>query len=147
MSKRQFEGLDGLQPGLQGAYQGGGNFRYIGKGIYEVFMHPTTYIAQTGSAVTYDLEVGFNHRLIKFQWKHTDNVNADNAAAAAIILYSKCPVTSLLSTLYSEAASTSSTTIVPFGEGYEYLARTYRISTNTTNTHRVYPVLWVQEMR
>jgi hypothetical protein len=146
--ERQFKGgFDGQQPGLQARIQNGGEFIYVGKGIYQVFLQPTRYIAMTGSPVTQDLEIPFNHRLVKVCWKHTDANNADNGAATAAILYEVCPISGLLFQLYAEAATTSSSTLVPFGEAYEYPSRTYRYSFNTTNNHRIYSSLFVQELR
>ena len=145
---RQYKGgADGSQPGLQSPIQGGLEFRYVGKGIYEVYPYPTRSMTMTGSAVTLDFDIQFNHRLVKVQWSHAVAAGTDGADATAAYLYQYDPVSGRKVPLYAETASTSSHTVAAFGEEYEYVAKRYQWSFNTTNTDLVYPKMWVQELR
>ena len=128
---------------------------YIGKGIWE--LRPAvdaTYhnkLPMTGNAVTLGAYVPVNHRLIKFEWKHLDENLVDGTDACAAMLnrddYIPSPPSGVLWRLYYEAASTASTTIVPFGEAYEYKRCRYQISFNTTNGDWIVPILYLQELK
>ena len=128
--------------------------RYIGKGIWDLIPQASSYykMEMTAAAVTLDCRIPIGHRLVRFEWKHTSALYADSVDATAAILSRIDYVMPLgaaviLWRLYYEAASTSSSTVVPFGEGYEYLAATYRLSFNTTNTDLIFPRLWIQEIK
>ena len=125
----------------------------MGKGIWQLIPYATpadNCIIMTGSAVTKLIPIPINHRLIRLEWKHTTGAYADDATATAVIFarHDMEPTyANLWWILYQEAASTSSTTVVPWGEGYEYLACQYRLSFNTTNGHFIFPKLWIQEVK
>ncbi len=143
------------QPGLASTLDvSGWEATYIGKGVWRLL--PGTAadrcMTMTGAAVTLRAPIPINHRLVKFEWKHTDDAYADSAAATEAIMsrldYEPQYVgTALKWRLYYEAASTSSTTVVPFGEGYEYVSCIYEVSFNTTNGHFVWPEFWIQEIK
>jgi hypothetical protein len=123
----------------------------FGKGLWQLVPQPTTQMEMTGSAVTLDAFIPIPHRLCKFEWKHTDSSDVDNTAAVAIIL-SRLDQTAasvlgspLLTQIYAEAANTSASTVIYYGEGFEYATCTYRISGNTTNGHHIYPIITIQE--
>ena len=127
---------------------------YIGKGVWRII--PGTAadrcMTMTGAAVTLLAPIPINHRLIRFEWKHTDDAYANSAVATEAIMsrldYEPNSVGAALEwRLYYEAASTSSTTVVPFGEGYEYVSCQYKVSFNTTNGHFIWPEFWIQEIK
>ena len=127
---------------------------YIGKGIWRILpgTAASRSMAMTGSAVTLLAPIPINHRLVRFEWKHTDSAYAENTAATAASMkrldYEPGYVGAALKwTLYSEAASTAATTVVPFGEGYEYVSCMYEVSFNTTNGHFIWPEFWLQEIK
>jgi hypothetical protein len=125
--------------------------RYIGKGIWE--LRPLgTYpgkLAQTGADMSVDARVPANHRLVRFEWKHLTSLLVDGTDATEALLLRDDyePLGAILWRLYFEAASISSTTIVPFGEGYEYMACTYRLTFHTTQGDWIVPILYVQELK
>ena len=127
---------------------------YVGKGVWTLI--PGTpddrCMIMTGNAVTLDAMIPINHRLIKLEWKHTDGSYVDSvvATAASLSRVDQEPTyagAGLYWVLYAEAASTAATTVVPFGEGYEYLNCRYRLTFTTTNEHFIFPRLWLQEIK
>jgi hypothetical protein len=146
MMVKSFE-FNTANPGLDRGSVNDWEGKLIGKGIWQYEPLPNTapYLTMTGSAVTLDAYIPTGHRLVRFEWKHTTSAGVDGLDATAVIL-SRIDKT-LLWRIYAEAASTSSTTVVPFGEGYEYHNCRYRVSFNTSNTDLVYPKLWVQEVK
>jgi hypothetical protein len=129
----------------------GWSTRYIAKGIWElrpVGAYPGKLL-MTAGAVTSTAKIPFAHRLVKMEWKHLDENLVDGTDATAAILSRDdyIPLGNVLWRLYYEAASVSSTTVVPFGEAYEYYGCSYVLSFNTTNGDWVIPVLWVQELK
>jgi len=141
------------QPGLAGRLDiEGWEAIYVGKGIWQIL--PGTpadrCITMTGGVVTKLCHIPVNHRLVRFEWKHTDGAYADNATATAAIFSRhdyEPGYANLWLVLYQEAASTSSSTVVPWGEGYEYLSCDYEFSFNTTAGHFIFPKLWIQEVK
>lgn len=121
--------------------------RPIGMGIWGLIPSPIRYMTMTGSAVTLNAAVPIAHRLVRFEWKHTNSSQADAAGATAAILGTMDSATNLQTIIYAEAASTSANTVVPFGEGYEDYFTTYVLSFNTSNTDLIYPMLVIQELR
>jgi len=143
------------QPGLAGRMDvEGWEARYVGKGVWDLIPGTPSDRCMTmiGSAVTLDARVPIDHRLIKFEWKHTDSAYADSVVATAATLSRRdydpnYAGAGLYWVIYNEAASTSATTVVPFGEGYEYLSAIYRLTFNTTNGHFIFPRIWIQEIK
>ena len=143
------------QPGLSGRVDiSGWAADYVGKGIWQIipsYGNPEdNCIIMTGNAVTMLAHIPINHRLVRIEWKHTDSSYADNATATAASFSRhdyRPGYANLWWIMYQEAASTSATTIVPFGEGYEYLSCDYLFSFLTTNGHFIFPKLWIQEVK
>lgn len=168
MSRREsniFEGPDNGAPdaaGVDGSPQTypqsghmdvpGWRVKYVGKGIWELrpdtANHPDK-LAMTGAAVTIDAYIPISHRLIRLEWKHLDEnlVDGTDATAAVFNRDDYEPLAGILWRLYYEAASASSTTVVPFGEGYEYYRCRYQLSFNTTAGDWIIPILWLQEIK
>ena len=145
------------QPGIGGRLDvTGWEAKYIGKGLWNLLpgTNADRCMVMTGQAVTRDAHIPIPHRFVRFEWKHTDSSYADSVVATAAYLYRVdnepsyvTSTTGLQWTMYGEAASTASTTIVPFGESYEYLDCIYRLSFSTTEGHFIFPKLWIQEIR
>ena len=149
-------GRDGL-PGAPFVQSGnmdvpGWRKRYVARGIWELRPdtadHPDK-LPMTGAAVTLDAHIPVNHRLIRFEWKHLDEnlVDGTDATAAMLNRDDYEPLSGVLWRIYYEAASISSTTVVPFGESYEYYRCRYQVSFNTTNGDWIVPILYVQELK
>ena len=126
---------------------------YVGKGMYQVVPNgpgADRCMTMTGNAVTLLAHIPINHRLVRFEWKHTDGSYVDSAVATAVTFqrHDYEPVyANLWWTLYSETASTAATTVVPYGEGYEYVSTDYLLTFTTTNGHFIFPKLWIQEVK
>ncbi len=127
--------------------------RYIGKGIWELRPHiDDTYhnkIPMTGAAVEVTAHIPINFRLVRFEWKHLTAalVDGTDATEAMLIRDDNIPIPNLRWRLYYEAASVSSTTIVAFGEGYEYYRADFILRFNTTTTDWIAPILVLQELK
>ena len=130
----------------------GWSTRYLAKGIVELRPNVPANpgkLAMTGNAVTSTARIAFPHRLVKLEWKHLDENLVDGTDACAAIMSRDdfMPLPNVLWRLYYEAASTASTTIVPFGESYEYYRCDYILSFNTTNGDWIAPILYLQELK
>lgn len=143
------------QPGLMSTVDvQGWTARYVGKGIWDLI--PGTpddrCLVMTGNAVTLNAQIPVNHRLVRFEWKHTDGGYVDSSDACGAILYRidyepTYAGAGLFWRMYGEVSTTESTTIVPFGEGFEYMSCIYQVSFQTTQGHFIFPRLWIQEVR
>jgi len=126
-----------------------GNFdvKHIVGNIYLLTLRgETKYIGQTGAVVTTHLTLPHVHRLLKLELKHTDNVDADNTDALAYY-FNHIGIGNLFYTLRGAAAATIADILETFEDDlYIHPNTVYQLVTNTTNTHRLYVMLYIESL-
>jgi len=120
------------------------NITYIGNGEHLITLK-NKYITMTGANVATELTILEGHILRKIELKHTDNTKAENATSTLITFQRRQEMLdSLLHDLFEETACTKSDKRVVFGQEYAYPSQTYRLTLNTTNTHRIYFEMYIE---
>ena len=119
---------------------------------YVVFLdserHTDSALAMTGADVTLQLRIPYPHRINKLCFTHL--VAAGTLGTDATKIEFGCKqgqndhVPLFEDLLLAIAASTDSTLTEVFGEAYEYEARTWTLTLNTTATDKVIPLFFVQ---
>ena len=127
-------------------------YRYIGVGQWvavpkRVNGTEQKYIGMTGAAVTSDFAIPKVFRLVKVVLKHTVAAGTDGTDAAAWTVRVYDDYLAQWETLYADTAVTASDTVVSFGKGFEFPVGAIRVIGNTTNTDRLYPSFYLQEVR
>jgi len=119
------------------------NVTPIGNGDYLLTLK-AKFITMTGANVITNLTILEGHILRKLELKHTDSAKAENATATLITFQRILEeLDSLPHDLFEELACEKSDKRVVFNTGYQYPSQTYRLTLNTTITHRIYPELYV----
>ena len=118
---------------------------------YIVFVDPNfnanNAIAMTGADVTKQIRIPFAHRVNKIVLVHLSAALALSADALNIDFGSSNGsdyVQKLKDSIWTETASTISKFTEVFGDGYEYEARTWTLTLNSTATDLIIPVIYVQ---
>ena len=102
------------------------------------------FITMTGANVVTNLTILKGHKLKKLELKHTDSAKAESVVSLLITFQRILEkLDSLPHDLFEETACEKSDKRVVFNSGYEYPSQTYRLTLNTTITHRIYPELYI----
>jgi hypothetical protein len=119
---------------------------------YIVYLEPAAFtdsaLPMTGAAVTKQLRIPYPHRINKIAFTHL--VAAKTLGTDALTIEFGCKQGQHDSIPYYEdlllkvTATTDSTSLEVFGEAYEFEARTWTLSLDTTNTDLVIPVFYIQ---
>ena len=116
---------------------------YLGENRYRI-TPKADYIGQTGSQVTTEFIIRFPHKLIRLDFKHTDSSKAEATTTLSFSLQSMMK-SGLWHDIYENTGiSVSDVSKIFDSKKRNYPAQLYRILTNTTSTHRVYPELVVE---
>lgn len=122
------------------------NWKNVNLGQNMFWFYLTTYIGQTGAAVTTDLELPFNFKLIAILLEHTDASDALSADALTWSFNIRPRVGLAVNfPIVTYTNSGSSGFYEEFGDNYVYPKGSYVLSTNTTNTDRVRVHIIVQK--
>lgn len=118
---------------------------FIGKNVYE--LTPSAgYITMTGAAVTRDLKFNFSYRIVRIEWKHTDNssppVDSNDSLDFEIKRSNAVGVFSYI----VDGTVLSSDIAIKLGEGFEYRGSILRLVFDTTNTDRIWPIVTIQKL-
>ena len=119
------------------------NVTPIGNGDYLLTLK-NKFITMTGANVITNLTILEGHILKKLELKHTDSAKAESIVSTLITFQRILEeLDSLPHDLFEETACVKSDKRVIFNSGYEYPSQTYRLTLNTTNTHRIYVELYI----
>lgn len=121
--------------------------RHVGKGIYEGYATgqdgawdgtatEAGYITLDGTIQDIQFKVEGNHRIVMFEFYHTDGTNP-SAANYNIYIEYMTRGDYMWHELYAHAVDEVNH-LVPFGETYERLTSTYRIRLQGTDGHFIY---------
>lgn len=119
---------------------------------YAIFPDLTNYtnnaVPMTGADVTKAIRIPFPHRINKICFYHMTSAFAASTDPFSYSFAVKQGqhdfLAKLEDALVSVSGSTSSKIIEVFGTAYEYEARTWTLTMNTTNTDLIIPVIYVQ---
>jgi len=116
----------------------------IGNGDYLLTLK-AKFIYMTGTNIITNFTILQGHILKKLELKHTDSAKAENTTATLITFQRILEkLDALPHDLFEETACVKSDKRVVFNSGYEYPSQTYRLTLNTTITHRIYPELYIE---
>lgn len=119
------------------------NVTPIGNGDYLLTLKDK-YIPMTGANVITNVTILEGHILRKLELKHTDSAKAENSTATLITFQRILEeLDALPHDLFEETACEKSDKRIIFNSGYQYPSQTYRLTLNTTTTHRIYPELYI----
>lgn len=125
-------------------------FHNIARNFIKIYPHTSPHkITMTGSAVETQLQIPFMHRLNKLIMYHTDSSYAASAVALDIYLDRKAGQNfppKFEERVFKRLAYNKAKATIVLGERYEYEASVYTLSLNSTNTHLIFPVLYIQRI-
>lgn len=116
---------------------------------YKIFLDPSKYpnnaLTMTGSNLTKELFIPYTHRINKITLTHKDNTLVDNSDAFTFYFgLTDNQTPNRDDFLLYINAETSFSYIDKFGEGYEYEAAKWALVANTTATHKLIPIIYIQ---
>lgn len=118
------------------------NVTEIGNGDYLLTLK-NKYIEMTGANVVTNFTILEGHTLERLELKHTDSAKAESVVSTLITFQRILEMLdSLPHDLFEETACVKSDKRVIFG--YDYPSQSYRLTLNTTNTHRIYPEVYIR---
>ena len=132
--------------------EGDWTFQRFARNLYKVFPHDglSNRIVMTGADKTTEIFIPFPFRWLRVHIYHTDNADSASSDALNLMIKRLATKTGHPSTfseiLFATTGETDSWLTVPFGIGFEYEAGIWQLTLNSTNTDRVYPVLYLQKM-
>jgi len=119
---------------------------YIGSETYLLSLRGTKYF--TGAAITEYRGLPIPHRLLKLEFKHTDNADppADSVASWTYQLR-RLGINNLYNTLRGAAGVTVSDVIETFDDSFVSGPAMYRFyHTQTTATDRIWPIIFIRAL-
>ena len=129
---------------------GGWTFQRFARNIYKATRTTAPHsITMTGSDVTTQLQIPFPHRILRMHCYHTDSAYAESDIPMAVILRRRVATVTpakFSEDLFNEDNINVSKMTEVFGEGFEYEAGIYDVILNTTSTHLIFPMFYIQKL-
>jgi len=118
--------------------------------VYKVYITAAPNgIVMTAADVVTQLAIPFPHKWIRIHFYHTTVAYVASVDALAIILRRRAgtltPET-FSEDLYNEAAVVASRITEVYGGDFTYEAGTYDLTLNTTATHLIFPLFYIQKL-
>lgn len=118
------------------------DIKYLGGNTLELSLK-SQYLTMTGSPFYIDIPITFPFKINKIAWKHTDGTPAESSD----VLFYTVFVQQYAFMARQLGDYTNATDVVlVFGNDWKFSSTTLRLYFNTTNTHRIYPIITIERL-
>jgi len=128
----------------------GWTFERVAMNIWKIYRTASPHsITMTGSAVTTQLVIPFAHRWLRMSFYHTDSSYAASTANLSVTMQRTADTivpANFQEKLFADTAIITATSTETFGTKFEYERTIYDLLLNSTNTHLVFPLFYIQKL-